>query len=1146
MNKKIYLISFAVLCIFILNACFTDWSGGEGTITLNFGSGKSGARQMLTPNDKVEEFTHRVTLRNSANKIIAEEDFTGTSGTMSVPAGSYTVIVKGYELIEDDNTLRSYGIYKEGALVRVNSGQNTTLDGGIDMYSAVEVGPDNDLQVIFDEGPTDERMLYVLINDDISLGGYGWNIGSGNFTLIAEEKVIIDCSEFNLASNYMIHVTGELNLGLKGMVGSITIIGAAANSRPLIDIDGVLQMFENVIIKGNLNTTPGTVYDGGGVRVGNGACFNMHGGTITGNLASRGGGVYVSEGIFNMYGGEITGNSAHNGGGVYVAPSHAGISGTFNMYGGTIAGNAATNEDYEDNKGFGGGVYVDSGSFFQIQSGVIVGYENFGSFSSNEAHTFGVALYVADDGTAQFGRFMDYNELDPNGELGSSNDTIHIVNGDRRLGELSRTFNVHNFDDWANAVNEIATRGGEALYTIRIFDDVLIPGLSMGQYTFGNAEFINVIIIDMLYYSLHLEGQGSLLRIGPNQTVDLRVSLSGVSNNIAPLVYINGAGAFLAMDEGYGINGNVNTNNGGGVHIDGGGTFTMNGGEIKNNTAQFNGGGVYITGANSTFNMLGGTIDGEGNRSARLGGGVFVGGIFNMEDGEIINNNEADYGGGVFIDSYGTFNMKGGGITGNEASQGGGGVYIDNYGNFFILNGTIIDNTVTDPDSAGADLFFEVSAKVQYGTFDDFGEFTPAGNFITEEDSYTDNIMVVNSSETWNSAAGRDQNNRRDIIIVTGDFSLPSSASSTFTGTGIRVTIRGNSTITLTGQGNLFRVGTNQTVVLEDIGLQGRGSAASNENNTSLVWVGGAGAALIMKGNSSVSGNVNTYGDGHGGGVYVASGGTFTMNGGEIVGNKAKTGAGVFLNDSTFTMKSGKIGGEDGNTATNNGGGVAVCYGATFDMEGGYIIKNNSQQGGGGIYISSIDDSSIVNIKSDSFITDNTAVGSGGGILIFGNKSRLNMFSGYITKNKAANGGGVFLNDGNFIMTGGIIGGTLDDANTVSSGNGGGVAFYNGGNGELIFGGNARVIGNTDVTATTDSNVYLEDGRFITLGTGALPDGNGVAIPVVGMEIWVLTETTSGIIVENAEDGQQNFFGADQPGHSVRFGGDNIQILALH
>ena len=59
----------------------------------------------------------------------------------------------------------------------------------------------------------------------------------------------------------------------------------------------------------------------------------MTGGTISGNIANNGGGVFVDGGTFTMRGGVITNNIASNaGGGVQVA------SGTFNKTGGIITG----------------------------------------------------------------------------------------------------------------------------------------------------------------------------------------------------------------------------------------------------------------------------------------------------------------------------------------------------------------------------------------------------------------------------------------------------------------------------------------------------------------------------------------------------------------------------------------------------------------------------------------------------------------------------------------------------------------------------------------------------------------------------------------------------------------------------------------
>jgi hypothetical protein len=84
--------------------------------------------------------------------------------------------------------------------------------------------------------------------------------------------------------------------------------------------------------------------------------FTMSGGTVSGNLASYGGGVYVdgnansssSYGSFMMNGGTISRNTAHTGGGVFVYGDNS----NFTKTGGIIYGdtdNIATNGNATDN-----------------------------------------------------------------------------------------------------------------------------------------------------------------------------------------------------------------------------------------------------------------------------------------------------------------------------------------------------------------------------------------------------------------------------------------------------------------------------------------------------------------------------------------------------------------------------------------------------------------------------------------------------------------------------------------------------------------------------------------------------------------------------------------------------------------------------
>ena len=92
----------------------------------------------------------------------------------------------------------------------------------------------------------------------------------------------------------------------------------------------------------------------------------------------------------------------------------------------------------------------------------------------------------------------------------------------------------------------------------------------------------------------------------------------------------------------------------------------------------------------------------------------------------------------------------------------------------------------------------------------------------------------------------------------------------------------------------------------------------------------------------------------------VVSDGNLTMSGGEISGNKAKNGGGVYIHASwgSFTMIGGTI---KGNLATEHGGGVYV----NGSYNGGYPIRGQFTMTGGTI----TDNTAETRVKLCLFIT---------------------------------------------------------------------------------------------------------------------------------------------------------------------------------
>jgi hypothetical protein len=164
--------------------------------------------------------------------------------------------------------------------------------------------------------------------------------------------------------------------------------------------------------------------------------------------------------------------------------------------------------------------------------------------------------------------------------------------------------------------------------------------------------------------------------------------VDGAGTSTAAIVTVNG-GTFT-------MRGGIIRNNtpsgaaGGGVSVNSG-TFTMHGGTISGNTPGAAGGGVSVNGG--TFTMHGGTISGNKATGTGNGGGVYVSSTFTMHGGTISGNKATGtgYGGGVYV-AGGAFIMSGGTISGNEAVSGnGGGVYVAP-GTFIKTAGTIYGN----------------------------------------------------------------------------------------------------------------------------------------------------------------------------------------------------------------------------------------------------------------------------------------------------------------------------------------------------------------------------------------------------------------------------------------------------------------------
>ncbi len=270
-------------------------------------------------------------------------------------------------------------------------------------------------------------------------------------------------------------------------------------------------------------------------------------------------------------------------------------------------------------------------------------------------------------------------------------------------------------------------------------------------------------------------------------------------------------------------------------------------------------------------------------------------------------------------------------------------------------------------------------------------------NIVVKE---LEGVKVANEAELKEAitAAG----NGPRTILVTESFTIAS-----------RIIIDANQDITLKkvkqdaelSIKDIIWVKSGAKLTLDNMTLDGMGSERKSSN--ALLFVNGA---LDMQ-NSTVKNAYNSKNDengkGNGGAVYNS--GTFTMNGGELTGNRNTGNGGAVYNKGTFTMEGGEI---TGNSTAGNGG--AVYNSGTFTMNGGELIGNmitgNSTAGyGGAVY------NSGTFTMNGGELTGNMTTGKGGAVYNY-NTGIATIQGAVISKNSANENGYSVYSTGMLIM----------------------------------------------------------------------------------------------------------------------------------
>jgi len=329
---------------------------------------------------------------------------------------------------------------------------------------------------------------------------------------------------------------------------------------------------------------------------------------------------------------------------------------------------------------------------------------------------------------------------------------------------------------------------------------------------------------------------------------------------------------------------------------------------------------------------------------------------------------------------------------------------------------------------AGATATNAVNSGVITAVFPATDAVLPATEYTVTNLSEWNDVLDLIRGDRGNTVH---LNNKSYIITIIGNVGIPGStttSSQTFNFIkGLSVTIKGNGKLYLTSEGFLINIYNNQSVIIdsENLILEGlkAGQNGSTVNNTrALVYVDSGGMFELR--NGIIKNNTSTSTEG--GGVWCSGNSTINITGGEISGNTAGRGDGVYISSGYLTMQGeAKI---SDNTARSVGGGVYINQGNSnfsgyFTMQGNSMVSDNAAELGGGVYVGG-----TFVMKDNAMISRNISLGDGAngggvyverGVFIMQNNATI---SGNTCRTQSGFGGGVHVSkNGTFRIAGGTI-----------------------------------------------------------------------------------------------------------------------------
>ena len=374
------------------------------------------------------------------------------------------------------------------------------------------------------------------------------------------------------------------------------------------------------------------------------------------------------------------------------------------------------------------------------------------------------------------------------------------------------------------------------------------------------------------------------------------------------------------------IHGNEAKFFGGGVYVADEGEFTMTGGALRGNEAEY-GGGIYTEGRLALQNA-----SVEENQAEKIGGGVYVDdkGEFTMTGGAL-RGNEAEYGGGIYTE--GRLALQNASVEKNHAKENAGGVHVGEkaelamtgckifnneakFGGGILIEGKaeLIDSLIFNNQSAasgGGINVFNTGSLVMTGCkiFNNEAEFGGGGILIEGKAELIDSLIFNNQSAA--NGGGIGVFDPGSLIMrggsINGNHANQNGGGITLAGkcNMSGVTIKGNQAVWGGGINSSASALLLNCVLSENRAFWG-GAVYAGDNSQlevkdsdileNYAFSGGGGIAAFLVNNETRLNNVRITHNKtvQGGAIYLGRGASLFINGGAMNNNTAKLGTSMY------------------------------------------------------------------------------------------------------------------------------------------------------------------------------------------------------------------------------------------------------------